>query len=185
MMKNLQKTTIPLPGIMLFLACTVCFCNFALGQSPKQDYTSKVPKFRFPTNLEDQEAELKSNPLMLRFHQSRKELSSDPYRPIYHYVNPEGNLNDPNGLCFWNGNWHMFYQAYPPEDTRQHWGHAISKDLIHWRDLPYAIYPDPEYQCFQGRHSSKITGLLQCTMEQGLETWLLFQMTHCFLTGRR
>ena len=150
MMKSLQKNTIPLPGSMLFLACIFCFCNFALGQSPKQDYTSKVPKYSFASNLEDQEAELKTNPLMLRLHQSRKELSSDPYRPVFHYVNPEGNLNDPNGLCFWNGNWHMFYQAYPPEDTRQHWGHAISEDLIHWRDLPYAIYPNPEYQCFSG-----------------------------------
>lgn len=44
----------------------------------------------------------------------------------------------------------MFYQGYPPEDPRQHWGHAISDDLIHWRDLPYAIYPDPERACFSG-----------------------------------
>ena len=70
-------------------------------------------------------------------------LKANKFRPKYHYVNPEGNLNDPNGLCFWQGNWHLFYQAYPPEDTRQHWGHAVSKDLIHWRDLPYAIYPLP------------------------------------------
>jgi beta-fructofuranosidase len=44
----------------------------------------------------------------------------------------------------------MFYQGYPPEDKRQHWGHAISKDLIHWRDLPYAIYPSPERAVFSG-----------------------------------
>ena len=59
-------------------------------------------------------------------------------------------MNDPNGLCFWQGRWHLFYQGYPPEDPRQHWGHAVSDDLIHWRDLPYAIYPNPEYQCFSG-----------------------------------
>jgi beta-fructofuranosidase len=59
-------------------------------------------------------------------------------------------LNDPNGLCYWQGHWHLFYQAYPPEDTRQHWGHAISTDLVHWRDLPYCIYPDPEDKCFSG-----------------------------------
>jgi hypothetical protein len=56
--------------------------------------------------------------------ESRRKLAADPHRPIYHYVNPEGTLNDPNGLCFWQGRWHLFYQAYPPEDPRQHWGHA-------------------------------------------------------------
>jgi beta-fructofuranosidase len=65
-------------------------------------------------------------------------------------VNPEGTLNDPNGLCFWRDAWHLFYQAYPPEDPRQHWGHAVSKDLVHWRDLPLAIYPNPEKCCFSG-----------------------------------
>ena len=59
-------------------------------------------------------------------------------------------MNDPNGLCYWNGMWHLFYQAYPPEDPRQHWGHAVSENLIHWKDLPYAIYPSPEKACFSG-----------------------------------
>ena len=38
-------------------------------------------------------------------------------------------MNDPNGLCFWKGNWHLFYQAYPPEDPRQHWGMRLVKTL--------------------------------------------------------
>src|SRR5690606_32577495 len=97
-----------------------------------------------------QEQQLKDNPLLKRFAESRKRLASDPYRPIYHFVSPESRLNDPNGLCYWQGNWHLFYQAYPPEDDRQHWGHAISKDLIHWRDLPYAIYPGPERAVYSG-----------------------------------
>ena len=82
--------------------------------------------------------------------QSRTTYAGDRHRPAYHYVNPEAGLNDPNGLCYWQGNWHLFYQAYPPEVTRQHWGHAISTDLVHWRDLPYCIYPDPEDKCFSG-----------------------------------
>ncbi len=117
---------------------------------PRDDYISKVPMYTFATTLEEQEEQLKTNPLMLRFNESREKLASDPHRPIYHYVNPEGKLNDPNGLCFWQGRWHLFYQAYPPEDPRQHWGHTVSDDLIHWRDLPLAIYPNPEYQCFSG-----------------------------------
>jgi len=114
------------------------------------DRTSKVPKYQFAESLDEQEAQLTASPLIERFAASRAKLSSDRHRPAYHYVNPEGRLNDPNGLCFWQGRWHLFYQAYPPEDTRQHWGHAVSVDLIHWRDLPYAIYPDPENACYSG-----------------------------------
>ncbi|MCE7985393.1 MAG: glycosyl hydrolase family 32 domain protein [Caldilinea sp. CFX5] len=114
------------------------------------DYTSRVPFYRFPETLEAQEAALATNPLMQRLIAYRQRYVDDPHRPIYHYVNPENTLNDPNGLCFWQGRWHLFYQAYPPEDPRQHWGHAVSDDLIHWRDLPYAIYPNPEECCFSG-----------------------------------
>ena len=111
---------------------------------------SKVPFHTFPTTLDEQERALAENPLMQRLHAARAGYEGDPHRPQYHYVNPEANLNDPNGLCFWQGRWHLFYQAYPPEDTRQHWGHAVSDDLIQWRDLPYCIYPSPEDKCFSG-----------------------------------
>lgn len=119
-------------------------------ESAMHEYTSRVPKYTFAGTLEKQEEQLKTNPMLRRFAESRGKLAGDPHRPIYHYVNPEGGLNDPNGLCFWQGRWHLFYQGYPPEDTRQHWGHAVSDDLIHWRDLPYAIYPAPERCCYSG-----------------------------------
>ncbi|MGV8133962.1 MAG: glycoside hydrolase family 32 protein [Mangrovibacterium sp.] len=115
-----------------------------------QDYTSKVPHFTFGNKPEEQEKQLKDNALVQRFQQSREKLSSDRHRPFYHFISPEGKLNDPNGLCFWKGKWHLFFQAYPPEDPRQHWGHAVSDDLVHWRDLPYAIYPVPEEMVFSG-----------------------------------
>jgi beta-fructofuranosidase len=114
------------------------------------DFTSLVPQYTFPNTLEEQEAALATNPLLQRMIAARAAYDGDPHRPIYHYINPEAMLNDPNGLCYWQGNWHLFYQAYPPEDTRQHWGHAISKDLVHWRDLPYCIYPNPEDKCYSG-----------------------------------
>ena len=114
------------------------------------DYTSLVPHYTFAETLAEQETQLADNPLLQRMIASRKAKESDPHRPVYHYVNPENTLNDPNGLCFWQGRWHLFYQGYPPEDPRQHWGHAVSDDLIHWRDLPYAIYPNPEECCFSG-----------------------------------
>jgi beta-fructofuranosidase len=115
-----------------------------------QDYTSKVPQFSFASTLEEQQEQLKTNQLLARYRESRSKLAEDPHLPLYHFVSPENRLNDPNGLCYWQGRWHLFYQAYPPEDPRQHWGHAISEDLIHWEDLPLAIYPEPEYQCYSG-----------------------------------
>ena len=114
------------------------------------DRTSRAPKYTFPDALEEQEAALATNPLMQRLIESRKAYAADPHRPLYHYVNPEGMLNDPNGLCNWRGRWHLFYQGYPPEDQRAHWGHAVSEDLVRWRDLPYCIYPNPEEQCYSG-----------------------------------
>jgi len=119
------------------------------SQTKKEDHASKVPMYKFPDTLEKQREELKDNPLMRRFAKSREELSVDRHRPHYHFASPEGH-GDPNGLCHWNGYYHLFYQAWPHEDPRQHWGHAISTDLIHWEDLPYAIYPGPESRCNSG-----------------------------------
>jgi len=114
-------------------------------------YTSLVPKFTFGKTLKEQEEQLKNNPLMLRFAEARKQAAiANPNRPIYHMTSAEGRLGDPNGLAFWQGRWHMFYQGFPPDDGRQHWGHVVSDDLVHWRDLPYAIYPNPERAVFSG-----------------------------------
>ena len=114
------------------------------------DHTSDVAQYSFGDTLAEQEAQLRTNPLLQRFRATRRAKISDPVRPIYHFCNPDGRLNDPNGLCFWQGRWHLFYQAFPPEDPRPHWAHAVSDDLIHWRDLPYAIYPHPEHGCWSG-----------------------------------
>lgn len=111
---------------------------------------SKVPRFQFAESLAEQERQLANNTLTLRMAAAHREKAADPHRPAYHYVNPEFRLNDPNGLCFWQGRWHLFYQAVPPDETRWHWAHAVSEDLIHWRDLPYALYPGPEESCYSG-----------------------------------
>lgn len=87
---------------------------------------------------------------MLRFAESRKKQANDPHRPVYHWVSPESLMNDPNGLSYWKGRWHLFYQGYPIDDKRHHWAHAVSEDLVHWRDLPYALYPGPEEKIFSG-----------------------------------
>ncbi len=76
----------------------------------------------------------------------------EPYRNQIHF-SPEANwMNDPNGMVYYKGEYHLFYQ-YHPYGTKwgpMHWGHAVSKDLIHWKHLPIALYPDENGQIFSG-----------------------------------
>ena len=80
----------------------------------------------------------------------REAWASDPYRPIYHMSSLYG-MGDANGLCEWQGRYHLFYQFGPPDVDRVHWGHCYSEDLVHWYDLPPALYPDTELHCFSGQ----------------------------------
>ena len=71
---------------------------------------------------------------------------ADLHRPAYHFVPPSNWMNDPNGLIHWRGQYHLFYQ-YNPNGAFHgtiHWGHAVSDDLVHWRDLPIALEPTPD-----------------------------------------
>ncbi|MFP4395434.1 MAG: glycoside hydrolase family 32 protein [Anaerolineales bacterium] len=69
----------------------------------------------------------------------------DPHRPQYHFLPLANWMNDPNGLIQWQGRYHLFYQ-YNPNGAFHgsiHWGHAVSEDLVHWRDWPIALAPTP------------------------------------------
>jgi len=87
---------------------------------------------------------------------SRSLLAADPHRPRYHFLPPSNWMNDPNGLIQWRGMYHLFYQYNPfaPVWGSIHWGHTVSDDLVHWRDLPIALSPTPsavdEYGVFSG-----------------------------------
>ncbi len=74
------------------------------------------------------------------------------YRPHLHFSPQENWMNDPNGLIYFKGEYHLFFQ-YNPNDSKwgpMHWGHAVSKDLIKWTELPIALYPDENGTIFSG-----------------------------------
>lgn len=68
----------------------------------------------------------------------------DQYRPQLHFSPKKKWMNDPNGLVYYDNTYHMFFQHYPDSTIwgPMHWGHATSKDLVHWQQQPIALYPD-------------------------------------------
>jgi fructan beta-fructosidase len=76
----------------------------------------------------------------------------EPQRPQFHFSPPQMWMNDPNGMVYYEGEYHLFYQYYPKDNVwgPMHWGHAVSKDLVYWRNLPIALYPDSLGLIFSG-----------------------------------
>jgi fructan beta-fructosidase len=76
--------------------------------------------------------------------QEKNTAYNEPYRLQVHFSPKEKWMNDPNGMIYCKGTYHLFFQYYPNDILwgPMHWGHAVSKDLIHWKQLPIALYPD-------------------------------------------
>lgn len=121
-----------------------------MRENYEKKFESNIPQESYPYDEAEQKEALKESRQLKEFTDYRKKMKDHPYMPSYHFWAPDGKINDPNGLCFWKGRYHLFYQAYPPADPRQHWGHTVSNDMVHWKDLPIAIYPDIEYAVFSG-----------------------------------
>lgn len=78
--------------------------------------------------------------------------NENSYRPRFHFTPKQGWMNDPNGMVFLNGQYHLFFQHYPDGTVwgPMHWGHATSTDLVQWKEQPIALYPDTIGMIFSG-----------------------------------
>ncbi|WP_228469378.1 glycoside hydrolase family 32 protein [Paenibacillus sp. JNUCC31] len=79
---------------------------------------------------------------------------TEKYRPQFHYTPEKNWMNDPNGMAYYEGEYHLFYQYTPfsnqPNFEKMHWGHAVSSDLVHWEELPPALSPGEDGAIFSG-----------------------------------
>ena len=74
------------------------------------------------------------------------------YRPHFHFTPQTQWLNDPNGMFYFEGTYHLYFQYHPFSNVwgPMHWGHATSKDLLHWKEHPIALFPDALGTIFSG-----------------------------------
>ncbi|MBC2580221.1 glycoside hydrolase family 32 protein [Clostridium sp. DJ247] len=77
---------------------------------------------------------------------------TETYRPQFHFSPGQHWMNDPNGMFYLDGEYHLFYQYYPDGITwgPMHWGHAVSPDMVNWTEYPIAMYPDDLGMIFSG-----------------------------------
>ena|SRR6218665_2602008 len=88
----------------------------------------------------------------MAFSQNKSGYYTETYRPQFHFTPEAKWMNDPNGLIYLNGKYHLFYQYHPESAVwgPMHWGHAESTDLLHWKHLSIALYPDKLGMIFSG-----------------------------------
>lgn len=97
----------------------------------------------------------KMEDILDRLQRVAKTIRHDLIRPQYHFLPPAGWMNDLHGIFFKDGYYHCFYQHNPHSDVwdTMHWGHARSRDFLHWEHLPVALVPNEEIEeehCYSG-----------------------------------
>lgn len=133
--------TSPFPYLTILLLATLGAIHAA--DTPPQPATNDKAATREALKQPFEFDKMDADAHLAYFLQNRKSAAADPYRPLYHFSPPGFGLHDPAGLCKWQGKYHLFY-LYSPSPPNHlpggglQWsrGHAVSDDLVHWRDLP-------------------------------------------------
>lgn len=110
---------------------------------------------------------------------------TEAHRPQIHF-SPESNwMNDPNGMVYYDGEYHLFYQYYPDSTVwgPMHWGHAISTDMVTWEHLPIALYPDKLGYIFSG--SAVIDWNNTSGLQEGEHPPMVAIFTHHLMEGEK
>ncbi|MBR9913392.1 MAG: glycoside hydrolase family 32 protein [Algicola sp.] len=117
---------------MRLIFMTLCFGFVLLSSCKGESDKTRIPE-------EQQQTE-------------QTDLYTEKFRPQFHFSPPEKWMNDPNGLVYHDGIYHLFYQYYPEDIVwgPMHWGHAVSEDLVSWKNKPIALYPDKFGYIFSG-----------------------------------
>ncbi|WP_367873628.1 glycoside hydrolase family 32 protein [Luteolibacter sp. Populi] len=119
------------------------FTDLANYQGRKITVTGSIPGL-----LADAWEKVKISPT----YPGEDEIYREALRPQYHFTSRRGWLNDPNGLVWKDGTWHLFYQHNPYNHNwdNMSWGHATSSDLFHWKEGPNGLLPDAEGYMYSG-----------------------------------
>ncbi|MEZ0536473.1 GH32 C-terminal domain-containing protein [Caldicellulosiruptoraceae bacterium PP1] len=118
-----------------------CFCGL---MDQLKIYDEVLDKKKIKDNYDQYIIESNSK-IQINYNNINREIyNSDKHRPVYHLIAPGCWMNEPHAPLYFEGKYHIFYQHNPhgPIWRQIHWGHAISDDMIHWRDLPYALIPE-------------------------------------------